>query len=173
MSAVTVVVAVTCCCFVLAAGEYPEVPEMFAEDVAMAVDELTARPPSSSPDMSAYTASSAGRLAKPGGTNIQKVHRTAKAVDAMSAMMMMVAAATGSSGSAARTAADNDTAADGGHHTSDLEWLSNVYNPHRWNPVELPAAATLSVECRNVMKTYLQALRQGSFWAAKSECRII
>lgn len=175
MSTISVVaLAVTCFCFALAAGQDSEATEMmFSEDTSMAADELTARPPSSFPDMT----SSAGRLStggKPGGTNIQKVYRTAKAVDAMSAMMMMVAAATGSSPgtsaeAAAVVAANNLTVA---NTTSDLEWLSNVYNPHRWNPVQLPAASKLSAQCRDVMKTYLEALRQGSFWAAKSECRI-
>jgi len=147
---------------------------MFSEDTSLAADELTARPPSSQ-DMSAYM-SSAGRpvTGKPAATNIQKVSRTAKAVDAMSAMVMMMAAATGSgTGTAAAVAVDNDTATDSGPYTSDLEWLSNVYNPHRWNPVELPAASMLSIQCRDVMKTYLEALRRGSFWAAKSKCRII
>jgi len=175
MSTISVVaLAVTCFCFALAAGQDSEAAEMmFSEDTSMAADDLTARPPSSFPEMtsSAVRASTGG---KPGGTNIQKVYRTAKAVDAMSAMMMMVAAATGSSPgtsaeAAAMVAADNFTVA---NTTSDLEWLSNVYNPHRWNPVQLPAASKLSAQCRDVMKTYLEALRQGSFWAAKSECRI-
>jgi len=170
---VTVVAMATMCCFVLAAGQDSEVTAMmFSEDTSLGADELTARPPSSQ-DMLAYT-SSAGRtlVGKPGATNIQKVHRTAKAVDAMSAMVMMMAAATGSGTGTAAAAVNNDTAIDSGSYISDLEWLSNVYNPHRWNPVELPAASMLSVQCRDVMKTYLEALRGGSFWAAKSECCI-
>jgi len=175
MSAVVAVVATAVtCCFVLAAGQDSDAAAMmFSEDTSMGVDELTARPPSSQ-DMSAYT-SSAGRTltGKPGATNIQKVYRTAKAVDAMSAMVMMMAAATGSATGTAAAAVNNDTTTiDSGSHTSDLEWLSNVYNPHLWNPVELPAASMLSVQCRDVMKTYLEALRRGSFWAAKSECCI-
>uniref|UniRef100_A0A2S2N858 Nose resistant to fluoxetine protein 6 n=1 Tax=Schizaphis graminum TaxID=13262 RepID=A0A2S2N858_SCHGA len=174
MSAVvTVVVALAvACCFALAAGQDSDdaAAMMFSEDTSMmGADDLTARPPPSSPDMSAY-ASPAGRASagKPGATNIQKVYRTAKAVDAMSAMVMMVAAATGSStAAAAATAAAPVNETYGGPDTSDLEWLSNVYNPHRWNPVQLPAASKLSVQCRDVMKTYLEALRRGSFWAAK------
>ncbi|XP_001946627.2 nose resistant to fluoxetine protein 6 [Acyrthosiphon pisum] len=170
MSTVVAVVAMAVtCCFVLAAGQdSDEAAMMFSEDTSLAADELTARPPSSQ-EVSAYT-SSAGRTltGKPAATNIQKVSRTAKAVDAMSAMVMMMAAATGSgTGTAAAVAVNNDTATDSGPYTSDLEWLSNVYNPHRWNPVELPAASMLSVQCRDVMKTYLEALRRGSFWAAK------
>lgn len=176
MSAVVAVVAMAVtCCFVLAAGQNSEeAGMMFSEDTSLMADELTARPPSSE-DMTAYTPSAGRTLTgKPGATNIQKVYRTAKAVDAMSAMVMMMAAATGSAPgmASAAAAADNDTATDSGLHTSDLEWLSNVYNPHRWNPVELPAASMLSVQCRDVMKTYLEALRRGSFWAAKSKCRI-
>lgn len=174
MSTVVAVVAMAVtCCFVLAAGQDSDGAEMmFSEDTSLGADELTARPPSSQ-DMSAYTLSAGRTLTgKPAGTNIQKVSRTAKAVDAMSAMVMMVAAATGSGTRTAAEAVDNDTVTDSGPYTSDLEWLSNVYNPHRWNPVELPAASMLSVQCRDVMKTYLEALRRGSFWAAKSECRI-
>ncbi|XP_015376753.1 PREDICTED: uncharacterized protein LOC107171036 [Diuraphis noxia] len=170
MSAVVAVVATAVtCCFVLAAGQDSDAAAMmFSEDTSLGVDELTARPPSSQ-DMSAAYTSSAGRTltGKPGATNIQKVHRTAKAVDAMSAMVMMMAAATGSGTGTAAAAVNNDTAIDSGSYISDLEWLSNVYNPHRWNPVELPAASMLSVQCRDVMKTYLEALRRGSFWAAK------
>jgi len=173
MSTVVAVVAMAVTCFfVLAAGQdSDEAAMMFSEDTSLAADELTARPPSSQ-DMSAYTLPAGRTLTgKPPATNIQKVSRTAKAVDPMSAMVMMMAAATGS-GTGTAAAVDNDTASDSGPYTSDLEWLSNVYNPHRWNPVELPAASMLSVQCRDVMKTYLEALRRGSFWAAKSKCRI-
>lgn len=126
----------------------------FADDSA---DEpLTALPPSvSAHSVGPRTQTAAG--GRPAATtNIQKVSRTAKALDAASAMMATV------------TAADNDTSSSS--YPSDLEWLLNVYNPHRWNPVMLPAASRLSVQCRDVMKVYLEALRRGSFWAAKSEC---
>lgn len=174
MSTVVAVVAMAVtCCFVLTAGQDSnEAAMMFSDDTSLVADELTARPPSSQ-DMLAHT-SLAGRTltGKPPATNIQKVSRTAKAVDPMSAMVMMMAAATGSGTGTAAVAVDNDTVTDSRPNTSDLEWLSNVYNPHRWNPAELPAASMLSVQCRDVMKTYLEALRRGSFWAAKSKCRI-
>ncbi|KAL4142596.1 hypothetical protein QTP88_005026 [Uroleucon formosanum] len=169
MSTVVAVVAMAVtCCFVLTAGQDSnEAAMMFSDDTSLVADELTARPPSSQ-DMLAHT-SLAGRTltGKPPATNIQKVSRTAKAVDPMSAMVMMMAAATGSGTGTAAVAVDNDTVTDSRPNTSDLEWLSNVYNPHRWNPAELPAASMLSVQCRDVMKTYLEALRRGSFWAAK------
>lgn len=50
-----------------------------------------------------------------------------------------------------------------------VEWLLNVYNPHRWNPRFLPGAARLSNECRENMQIYLNGLANGTFWAAKSE----
>lgn len=106
-------------------------------------------------------------------TNIQKVFRTAKQQQSASTDGQLlrddsVAMAL------PRTADDGNSTADSAvpasaSYTSDLEWLLNVYNPHRWNPVMLPAASKLSVQCRDVMKVYLEALRGGSFWAAKSE----
>lgn len=109
-------------------------------------------------DMTAEAAVVAHRPSsnRPPATNIQKVARTGKAVDNMLAAAVALAAV-------------NDTVATATPYTSDLEWLLNVYNPHRWNPVRLPAASRLSVQCRDVMKVYLEALRNGSFWAAKSE----
>lgn len=120
----------------------------------------TGRPLSLSDMAAAYST-----LAAPGGrkpaavSNIQKVFRTAKEIDGTPAMMAMLAA-------------DNNGTAATMSQLSDLEWLLNVYNPHQWNPVKLPAASKLSVQCRDVMKMYLEALRQGSFWAAKSECSV-
>lgn len=138
--------------------------EVFADDSAD--EQLTARPSYYGSDVTATAdVHPTGPLSRATGrpvTNIQKVSRTAKAVDAKSAMMAVTAAA------------DNGTGVTGGgdhpsSYPSDLEWLLNVYNPHRWNPVMLPAASMLSVQCRDVMKVYLEALRRGSFWAAKSE----
>lgn len=123
------------------------------DDAMMTMDLLTVRP-----DAVAYSArggapspsTAAAAAAVRPGSNIQKVHRTAKAA-------------------AVAVAADDGARAPGATYTSDLEWLLNVYNPHRWNPVMLPAASRLSVQCRDVMRVYLEALRRGSFWAAKSE----
>lgn len=159
---VTVVLVSGCCAF--AVGD-DDAESMFADDPTVE-EQLTARSPSMS-DMTveAYSTEDSGRpsVNRPPTTNIQKVFRSAKALDAMSAMMALM------------TSTDNDTVANGqgedvGTYPSDLEWLLNVYNPHRWNPVMLPAASKLSVQCRDVMKVYLEALRRGSFWAAKSEC---
>lgn len=119
------------------------------EDSTVADEQLTARPP-----MPAY--STATGRSKP-VSNIQKVYRTAKTMAADDEDVVPASMASG-----------NDTTAVRGM-MSDLEWLLNVYNPHRWNPVKLPSASKLSVQCRDVMRTYLEALRQGSFWAAKSE----
>lgn len=168
VAAVVTVVLVSCCCAYAADEDDDDAASMFADDPA-AEDQLTARSPSMS-DMTAeaYSTEDGGRPSanRPPATNIQKVFRTAKALDAMSAMMALL------------PSADNDTAADGqvdatGTYPSDLEWLLNVYNPHQWNPVMLPAASKLSVQCRDVMKVYLEALRRGSFWAAKSKCSAV
>lgn len=182
----SVVVLVVMCCCAFTVGEDTE--PTFAEDLSMGPDELTARPPWSSdvPTVDPMVVSHQPSN-KPTATNIQKVVRTPKAVNAMSAMMMMMAAV-----SKNNTASTNDSAlVDDSHSTtfsssssplsssagtasstylSDLEWLLNVYNPHQWNPSMLPAASKLSIQCRDSMKVYLEALRQGSFWAAKSKC---
>lgn len=153
-SAVVVLLLTCCCCASFAAGQ--DIMDDESSDDSLS---SSGRPLSLADMAAAYST-----LAAPGGrkpnavSNIQKVSRTAKAIDGTSAMMAMLAA-------------DNGTAA--ASQPSDLEWLLNVYNPHRWNPVKLPAASRLSVQCRDVMKLYLEALRQGSFWAAKSECHLL
>lgn len=50
-----------------------------------------------------------------------------------------------------------------------VEWLLDIYNPHRWRPNLLPGARRLSTDCKRDMKTYLTALTNGSIWAAKSK----
>lgn len=184
----TVVVLVAVCCrCAFAVGEDAE--SAFAEDLSMGPDELTARPPWSS-DVPATDPMVAGRQPsnKPAATNIQKVVRTPKAVNAMSAMMMMMAAVSKNDtasaddstwvpdntqpSSSSSSPLSSSTGTTSSTYLSDLEWLLNVYNPHQWNPSMLPAASKLSVQCRDTMKVYLEALRQGSFWAAKSKCRL-
>lgn len=158
---VAVTVAALACCRAFAAGQDDAPGRMTVFD-GMSADELTSLPPAADAVNAVF--SMAAGLAPPsanrpttGDTNIQKVHRTAKAVMDPAAMT---------------AGADNETAVTAAS-PSDLEWLLNVYNPHRWNPVMLPAASMLSVQCRDVMRIYLEALRNESFWAAKSELRHI
>lgn len=138
----TMCVALMACRCALAAGQ--DVDADF-----YASDELTGRPPTEPQDATKTGGRQPSSDRPPSTSNIQKVTRTGKSMDAP---------------------AVNDTTASPPPYTSDLEWLLNVYNPHRWNPVRLPAASRLSVQCRDVMRVYLEALRKGSFWAAKSEC---
>ncbi|VVC32337.1 Hypothetical protein CINCED_3A005090 [Cinara cedri] len=165
--AVAVTVTALACCCAFAAGQ-DDNNNMFgsmtlSDDMPsddMSSDELTARPPAASAMDAVFSAAAAlspSSAHRPtGATNIQKVHRTAKAVTNPAAAALTATA----------TVADNETAM-ASAYPSDLEWLLNVYNPHRWNPVMLPAASKLSVQCRDVMRVYLEALRKGSFWAAK------
>ncbi|XP_050443463.1 nose resistant to fluoxetine protein 6-like [Adelges cooleyi] len=147
------VLIVTCCC-VFACVALTAVGQQVAsgdddddggggEGSDMSMDELTARP-------GYATSGFGGQMPSKPASNIQKVYRSAKAVDA--AALMAAAAA---------------MSAPSENGTTDLEWLLNVYNPHRWNPIKLPAASKLSVQCRDTMKVYLEALRAGSVWASK------
>lgn len=135
-----------------------------APDTAMGPDELTALPSSSSDVTSAYPLTASGR--QPPMSNIQKVSRMPKSLTDNG----------GGGGEATSTDTNyyynnnNDTTMSTSSYSSDLEWLLNVYNLHQWNPVRLPAASSLSVQCRDVMRVYLESLRKGLFWAAKSEC---
>lgn len=161
------VTAFACCCAFAAGQDDASASFMLSDD--MSADELNAMPPAASP-MDAVFSMTAGLSPSPvrrpsGGTNIQKVYRTAKAMTGHPAVLSANALVAGDD---TALAAGNDTAVLA-TFPSDLEWLLNVYNPHRWNPVMLPAASKLSVQCRDVMKVYLEALRKGSFWAAKSE----
>ncbi|CAH1402264.1 unnamed protein product [Nezara viridula] len=49
----------------------------------------------------------------------------------------------------------------------DPEWVGSIYSPQRWDPNHLPAAKEISGQCRSSMKLYINALHNGTLWAAK------
>ncbi|XP_050521423.1 uncharacterized protein LOC126894428 [Daktulosphaira vitifoliae] len=134
----TRVFVVACCC-VFACTTLASASD--EGDDEMNMDDLIASPPQET--------TSNSRTPFKSMSNIQKLYRSAKAMEMPTPM----------ADTAAYTVVENGT--------SDLEWLLNVYNPHRWNPIMLPAASKLSVQCRDTMKIYLESLKKGSIWASK------
>ena len=58
------------------------------------------------------------------------------------------------------------TTAEEPHNAIGLEWLLQLYNPHRWG---VSPPGELTIPCRNDIKSYLMALGNGSTWAAQSK----
>ena len=53
-----------------------------------------------------------------------------------------------------------------GEDMNSMEWLQNVYNPHLWGS---SPPGELGPICGQDMRAYLEALNNGSVWAAKSK----
>lgn len=49
---------------------------------------------------------------------------------------------------------------------NSIQWLADLYDPLRWARVP----GKLQDECRRDMERFLDALRNGKIWAAKSKC---
>lgn len=52
-----------------------------------------------------------------------------------------------------------------------LQFLSNMYNPHHW--AALSNGLPLSQGCRGQLRTYLNALENGTTWAVQSELHYV
>lgn len=53
--------------------------------------------------------------------------------------------------------------------SSDIGWLTRVFNIILWDPNQLPGNENLSVGCNSQFRQYLRALHNGSLWASKGK----
>lgn len=53
--------------------------------------------------------------------------------------------------------------------SSDVQWLTRIFNVMHWDPENVPGRQMLSPRCDSLMRQYLRAFHNGSVWANKSE----
>lgn len=53
--------------------------------------------------------------------------------------------------------------------SSDIGWLTRVFNFILWDPEQLPGIQNVSIDCGSQFKQYLNALHNGTLWATKGK----